>query len=271
MTKQKVTARSIIEQLRFLHNQDANQWALFAELRAGTGYSNQQRIDLFAMHMYPSKRFRSIAYEVKISRADFVHEIEKPEKRKFAESVSHECYFAVPHDMISVDEVPEGWGLYEINAGGPRRIKIARQRETVEWKQTFVASIARRSSDAPPTLPADMWRIAGKDITADDLIELTKKTQEEAIRSAVLDAQVDERRRIMEGDEYRRMQELWRTAQQHLGYHHDMAKALELAVAVGDVDTLHERVKGYNRQVEQAIEALQRLHKSINKYTESRT
>ena len=96
MKKPKMTSDNIIGLLKAKHPHDKGEWATFAELRCGTGFSNEQRIDFFAMNTWPSKKFRSVAYEVKLSRADFFNELKNPKKREFAESVSHECYFAVP-------------------------------------------------------------------------------------------------------------------------------------------------------------------------------
>jgi hypothetical protein len=264
MSKKKVSARAIIEQLRLLHSKDENQWAVFAELRAGTGYDNQQRIDLFAMNLYPSNNFRSIAYEVKISRADFVNEIKKPKKRKFAESVAHECYFAVPHAMITSDEVPEGWGLYEINAAGPRRTKIALQRDSVTWGQSFVASIARRSADDPPTLPVEMWRVAGREINADELIELTKTLQADAVESAVRTARATERERFRNSPEFKAMEALWLSARKHLGYHRNMTEVFEAAIADGGLDTIQAKTMRFDQHIDDAIESLKRLRMAIH-------
>lgn len=55
----------------------APEWALFFELRNGTGFSSHRGesdryVDAFAFNTYPSKKFWRVAYEVKVSRADFL-------------------------------------------------------------------------------------------------------------------------------------------------------------------------------------------------------
>lgn len=46
------------------------------------------RVDAFAMHHHPSKNNRRRAYEVKISRADFLRDIRQPLKHRAALNVS---------------------------------------------------------------------------------------------------------------------------------------------------------------------------------------
>src|SRR5579862_2430119 len=133
------------------------EWATFAELRAGTGYSNDQRLDLFVLNLWPSKQYRSLAIEVKVSRSDFKRELKDPGKRVFAETVAHECYFAVPVGLVRKDEIPEGWGLYEVTRGGIRTAKMATQRTPAPWPMSFMASLARQSADRTPRLKKAAW------------------------------------------------------------------------------------------------------------------
>ena len=123
---------------------------LFFELRSNTGYAcgEPQRIDAFHMHEVPSKLLMRTAYEIKVSRADFLSEIRKPVKRRFALRVSNRFYFVAPSGLISVEEVPQECGLLEVGIPGERPGAI---RETVPapFRDTppptwgFVTSIAR--------------------------------------------------------------------------------------------------------------------------------
>lgn len=133
----------LLQLLRDRHTPN-EEWATFAELRGATGYDNPQRIDFFAVHLWPSKGFNSIAYEIKVSRNDFKKELDHPRKRAFAESVSHQCYFVTPSGLVQADEIPEGWGLMVADAGGLKIKKHALQRTDVKWPQSFMVSLARR-------------------------------------------------------------------------------------------------------------------------------
>ena len=72
----------------------APEWAAFRELPDGTGGAMRRRFDFYALNTWPSKSFRSVVVEVKVSRADFRRELAHREKREPAEQRANECYFA---------------------------------------------------------------------------------------------------------------------------------------------------------------------------------
>lgn len=155
-------AEEVVEALRKRHGIAGMQWAFFGELRAGTGYAvwnykegkhfpnnPEQRFDAWAINLYPSKKHERIAYEIKVSRADFLHEIKNPEKRQQALSLSNYFYFAVPKGLVSVEEIPEECGLIEVNEDLTSRIKKKapyRDTELATWQ--FLCAIARRAVKA---------------------------------------------------------------------------------------------------------------------------
>lgn len=167
------------------HRHMPPEWAYFGELRSGTGAYSTQSIDGVAINLWPSKKFRTVAYEIKVSRGDFMREIQNPKKRAFAETISNECYFAVPHKLVDPEEVPEGWGLIFVNAGGLRTAKVATQRDSVSWPQSFVASIARRCSDDAPSVPKPLWNVLGKEIDADELLKLASDLRGETVEKQI--------------------------------------------------------------------------------------
>lgn len=69
----------------------------------------QRKVDLLAI----SKK-QVIAYEIKVSRADFLSEIETPNKRAAAIDWFTQFYFAVPSGLVKPEELPAGCGLIEI-------------------------------------------------------------------------------------------------------------------------------------------------------------
>ena len=180
-------SQTILGYLKLRH--PAPEWATFAEMRNGTGYGVQERyIDLFAIDLYPSKVFHSVAYEVKISRADFLRELKQPEKRTFAETIANECVFAMPTGTAKLDEIPEGWGLLEIGTAGPRIAKAAQQRKVEAWPMRFSAALARRCSDPGTKIPKALWKFQGIELTEEELRAATsdtwKKTYDERLRQA---------------------------------------------------------------------------------------
>lgn len=149
-------SKDIIKALRKRHGKNGREWALFEELRAGTGYKDirkglnpEQRFDAWAINLYPSKGHMTIAYEIKVSRSDFLHEIKHPKKRQTAVLYSNEFYFVTPKGLVSKEEIPEGCGLIEVKEDLSSRVVVkAEHRLESELSWNFVASIARRSCKA---------------------------------------------------------------------------------------------------------------------------
>ena len=50
-------------------------------------------------------------HEVKVSRADFLGDLARPEKREAYAKMSEVVYYVAPEGLISPDEVPQGFGL----------------------------------------------------------------------------------------------------------------------------------------------------------------
>jgi hypothetical protein len=179
---EKITSRRIIELLRInRHPAVKGEWATFAEVRNGTGWESSARyMDLFALNCWPSKKFRSCAYEVKIDRSDFMREILDPSKRAMAEKVAMECWFATPAGLVTKDEVPESWGLVTVDKeGNLKTMKMPTQRTPDQWPVGFVASLLRKAADPESTVPEKFWKLAGEELTEAHLLEAIEKRLEE--------------------------------------------------------------------------------------------
>lgn len=149
-----MTAKEITELLRRRYRPP--EWAFFSELRVGTGYSGydynqvknpEQRLDGWALNCWPSKGLTSIAFEIKVSRSDFLSEVANPEKRQQAITHSNEFYFVVPAGLVAVDEIPMECGLMVARGQGLRIVKKPTINKTPLLNWHFVASIARRSGE----------------------------------------------------------------------------------------------------------------------------
>lgn len=156
-----VSTLQIIDALRKRHQRP--EWLFAYEVNLGTGFfssynvpglaepiSFQQRIDAFALNCYASRRFRTVAYEIKLTRADFQREIDHPTKRQAAMLFANYCYFAAPAGLIKPDEVPEPWGLVEVWESLTVRTKVEAkllQNDKPAWP--FVAAFGRALADRP--------------------------------------------------------------------------------------------------------------------------
>jgi hypothetical protein len=172
-----VTAAEIVRALRARHDRERNgssrAWAFFEELRLGSGFAGvpgrgeerddlshvAQRLDAFALCVWPSSGYRRIAYEVKVSRSDFRAEIARPEKRAPALTIANEFYIVVPEGLVDVSEVPEDCGLMDYRRPLPASVARTGQERTglrivrrAMWHRTeepswrLVASILRAAS-----------------------------------------------------------------------------------------------------------------------------
>ena len=66
--------------------------------------------------------FGSVVVEVKVSRGDFLADIQKSHRQNPAKGMGSYRYFLTPQGMISVEELPPRWGLIEVNE--KKRIKV---------------------------------------------------------------------------------------------------------------------------------------------------
>lgn len=146
------TVAEMLTALRALHYNYSygqtirEEWAFFEELRLGTGFTQEQRIDAFALALWPSKHWASYAYEVKASRTDFKSEIRKPAKRRAALRYSNLFWFVTPVGLVKPEEIPIEAGLIEIcwRAGWSSRLGCSIE----DWRPHVVLSAPWR--DVPP-------------------------------------------------------------------------------------------------------------------------
>lgn len=77
----------------------------------GTGGFQSRWIDVAVFQMWPSKGLTRSAFEIKISRSDFIHELQQPEKHLWCKECFHEFWFVAPKDVIQIEELPAyaGW------------------------------------------------------------------------------------------------------------------------------------------------------------------
>jgi hypothetical protein len=196
-----------------------SEWGTFVELNASTG-GRGGRIDFFAMNLWPSNRFLKVAYEIKVSRADFAKELANPRKREDAEALADECWFATPVGMVRPDEVPEGWGLIEMVANGLRVKKRARQRKIESLPLSFVASIARRSKQPSPSLPKVLWLNAGRELDENTVLQVIEErfvAETARIERAAQDRAWDKAR-----ETYARQVEIAELVRQRLGWQYSV-------------------------------------------------
>lgn len=175
-----MTADQIIAALRQKHGRDS--WARFEELSVHTA-PRPRRMDFYAVSCTPGQKIYAVSYEVKTSRSDFLAELKQPDKRGWAEELSNECYFAAPKGVCSIDELPERWGL--ITCSEKLHLttrKPAPHHDLESLPMWFVASIARRMTDAHSPIDKRAWKYAGEDLDESELLSILKDVLGDELR-----------------------------------------------------------------------------------------
>lgn len=102
-----------------------------------------RRCDFWTISANASAGFQAIAYEIKISRADFRRDTHA--KQRQARLFSDRFYYVAPKGLIKPDEVPDWAGLYEFNDGA-LSMKVPaphRDKDAPTWQ--LVVSLIRNS------------------------------------------------------------------------------------------------------------------------------
>jgi len=119
---------------------------LFPELRLGSGYADvaQRRIDLFMISA--EKGNYTTAFEIKVSRGDFLKDIKDVLKQRGTRLYSSNFYYVAPKGMIKPEEVPMWAGLleydFEENQFYKRIPAPLQSRNTPSWG--LICSLVRR-------------------------------------------------------------------------------------------------------------------------------
>lgn len=108
----------IEDALKIRHPYDRG-WVMFTEVVFWGG----RRIDVLFFNRWWSKKYKLIAYEIKRSRGNFLHEIKHPDKRKPVMEQVDQFFFAAPKGLIKPAEIPEDTGLVEVSSEGLVRMK----------------------------------------------------------------------------------------------------------------------------------------------------
>ena len=111
----KWNEQEIIDFLKSRHY-PRSQWVVFDKLKMGKGYrcGGNRFIDLFAFNKYPSKNFERVAYEIKLSRADFIRELRNIDKARWPIYFANQFYYVAPLGVIPKDKIPSPCGLIEL-------------------------------------------------------------------------------------------------------------------------------------------------------------
>jgi hypothetical protein len=127
----KVTAEDLVKLIRQRYPLDRpngfQTHVVLEQVPDGTGMHQGHWIDVAVFDLWPSKGLLRSAFEIKVSRSDFIRELQHPSKHKWVLECFHEFWFVAPKDVIQLDELP-------VNVGWmcPRGNKLVVKRHAVQ-------------------------------------------------------------------------------------------------------------------------------------------
>lgn len=122
---------------------EAQQDAIWASELAFDG--GARRCDFWTISANSSDGFKAVAYEIKVSRADFKRDTHM--KQRQARLFSDRFYYVAPKGLIRPDELPDWAGLVEFEDGKlTRRVDAPhRDKDAPTWQ--LVVSLIRNSGE----------------------------------------------------------------------------------------------------------------------------
>jgi len=103
-----------------------NPTVVLREVANGTGRDANRWVDIAVFQMWRTKGLTRSAFEIKVTRHDFIRELAQPEKHRWVQQSFHEFWFVAPEDIIQVEELPVGAGFMY-----PRGDKLCIKRHAV--------------------------------------------------------------------------------------------------------------------------------------------
>ena len=87
-----------------------NPCVVLEQVPDGTGMFQNRWIDVAVFQMWATKGLSRSAFEVKVSRSDFLSELQHPEKHAWCKECFHFFWFVAPKGVIQIEELPDGVG-----------------------------------------------------------------------------------------------------------------------------------------------------------------
>ena len=139
---EKFSSGELIKMIENRYPTFRGEFAVYEQVGNSTGHSCSTWVDAVVLGLWPSSGLVRRAFEVKISRGDFLRELNTPGKNQFARENCHEFWFVAPAGVIKAHEVPEGDGWL-----APRNGVLVVQKQPTRRKVTerpeFIAALGR--------------------------------------------------------------------------------------------------------------------------------
>lgn len=125
----------------------SHEWVCCNEV-GNSGSSSSVRIDMIAMNMWQSKGYALEAFEIKVSRGDWLREMKQPEKADKIMGQVERFWLVAPEGVAKPDEIPSTWGYLRYCANAElRQIVKAPVLDAKPISRGFVAQMLRRANE----------------------------------------------------------------------------------------------------------------------------
>lgn len=122
------------------------------QVAEGVGMS-PRRVDAVAIGAWRSRGHALHAFEVKVSRRDWLRELKTPSKSDAVARYCHHFWVVTPPDILKESEVPEAWGIILVSPGGHLTyVRTVRPRAPEPLDAPFVVGILRRAEAAQQSI-----------------------------------------------------------------------------------------------------------------------
>ena len=148
---QKVTSSDIVALLNAKYEQ-AGRYTVLEQLCNGTGSNGSSWIDVGQFDNWPSDGCTRRAFEIKVSRSDFLSELKKLMKNEWARKAFHEFWFVAPSGVIKEEELMAGIGLMEVRGAKLCVVRHAARNADAKINDSMMCSWLRTATKACSTI-----------------------------------------------------------------------------------------------------------------------
>jgi hypothetical protein len=128
-----------------------------------------RRVDLLKVSNWASHGYQRVAYEIKVSRSDFLGELKQGSKTDTMLKYAHSAFFVIPKGIVTLDEVPAGCGFIEVADNGCKIIRKATTSEVTHAdSHSFISSLLVQAARRHHIIK-NILATGEKEITIEDL------------------------------------------------------------------------------------------------------
>lgn len=123
---ERYTERDLLELLRARFERDGGngpRYVFATHVRNRASFDASRTFDAVAVDLWRSSGLPVHVFEVKVSRSDWLRELADPDKSAAAIDRGDTFSVVAPAGIVRVDELGDGWGLYEVPRPGQLTVR----------------------------------------------------------------------------------------------------------------------------------------------------